>query len=186
MTTTASTTTTRRPVPAPPAALTAFVDHVRAALGSGGPDAERASARVAAAVSAYAPSIEVLTHEQRHGDDELRSRLVHTEPGLSVVALAVRPGQSTSIHDHLTWCVVTVLQGDEDETVYADRGDHLVEVERSVNPVGSVTAFAPPGDIHRVRNVSSTTAVSLHVYGADLSEHGSSVRRVYDLPVLAG
>jgi hypothetical protein len=34
-----------------------------------------------------------------------------------------------------------------------------------------------------VRNIGSTTAVSLHVYGTDISRVGSSVRRVYDLPV---
>ena len=38
----------------------------------------------------------------------------------------------------------------------------------------------PAGDIHRVRNIGDTTAISLHVYGADLSRVGSSVRRYYD------
>ncbi len=28
--------------------------------------------------------------------------------------------------------------------------------------VGAVSAFAPPGDIHRVRNVRETTAISVH------------------------
>jgi predicted metal-dependent enzyme (double-stranded beta helix superfamily) len=45
-------------------------------------------------------------------------------------------------------------------------------------------SFTPPGDIHRVRNSGDVPAVSLHVYGADLSRLGSSVRRVYGLPVL--
>jgi len=42
-----------------------------------------------------------------------------------------------------------------------------------------------PGDIHRVRNAGSQTAVSLHIYGTDISRLGSSVRRIYDLPVVA-
>jgi predicted metal-dependent enzyme (double-stranded beta helix superfamily) len=45
-----------------------------------------------------------------------------------------------------------------------------------------VQSFAPPGDIHRVRNVSSPTAISVHVYGADLRTAGGSVRRTYDDP----
>jgi predicted metal-dependent enzyme (double-stranded beta helix superfamily) len=49
-----------------------------------------------------------------------------------------------------------------------------------VNRQGEVCGFAPPGDIHRVWNGGNGTAVSLHIYGADISRLGSSVRRVYD------
>lgn len=52
------------------------------------------------------------------------------------------------------------------------------------NATGSVSGFAPPGDIHRVRNSGDRTAISLHIYGTDLTRIGSSVRRYYDLPVL--
>jgi len=38
----------------------------------------------------------------------------------------------------------------------------------------------PPGDIHRVRNIGATTAISLHVYGTDITRIGSSARRYYD------
>jgi len=46
-----------------------------------------------------------------------------------------------------------------------------------------VSGFAPPGDIHMVRNIGDAIAVSMHVYGTDISRVGSSVRRVYELPV---
>jgi predicted metal-dependent enzyme (double-stranded beta helix superfamily) len=49
-----------------------------------------------------------------------------------------------------------------------------------------VTGLAPPGDIHRVRNDGPQTAISLHIYGTDIGRLGSSVRRNYDLPVVAG
>jgi 3-mercaptopropionate dioxygenase len=45
---------------------------------------------------------------------------------------------------------------------------------------GSVSAIAPPGDIHRVWNSGETTAISLHVYGADIRRLRSSIRRTYD------
>jgi predicted metal-dependent enzyme (double-stranded beta helix superfamily) len=61
----------------------------------------------------------------------------------------------------------------------------LVEAETSTNGTGEVSGFAPPGDIHRVRNAGDDTAISIHIYGTDVSRIGSSVRRYYDHPVLA-
>ncbi len=61
----------------------------------------------------------------------------------------------------------------------------LVEAGAKTNRVGDVSGFAPPGDIHRVRNVGDRTAISLHVYGTDVSRIGSSVRRYSDQPMLA-
>ena len=40
-----------------------------------------------------------------------------------------------------------------------------------------------PGDIHRVGNPGDGTAISIHVYGTDLSRIGSSLLRYYDLDV---
>ena len=52
-------------------------------------------------------------------------------------------------------------------------------VGRNENQVGDVSGFAPPGDIHRVHNTGDTTAISIHVYGTDVSRVGSSARRCY-------
>ncbi|MFC4058162.1 cysteine dioxygenase [Planomonospora corallina] len=130
------------------------------------------------------PSPEILTEREREGSPETYTRhTLHTEAAFSVVGIVWRAGQGTRIHDHVAWCAFGILQGVEDETLYRDRGDHLTEVGRALNRAGDVSGFAPPGDIHRVRNTGATTAVSLHVYGVDLSRHPSSVRRDYDLPV---
>jgi 3-mercaptopropionate dioxygenase len=95
------------------------------------------------------------------------------------------PGQVTPIHDHVTWCVSGVLEGTEYEEIFALRrgGTVLAEIARNASGAGAVSGFAPPGDIHRVRNHGNDVAISMHVYGADISRLGSSVRRVYDLPV---
>jgi predicted metal-dependent enzyme (double-stranded beta helix superfamily) len=66
----------------------------------------------------------------------------------------------------------------------ADGGQALRLAARNVNPPGSVSAFAPPGDIHRVRNTGEVVAISMHVYGADISRLGNSIRREYSLPLL--
>ena len=51
-----------------------------------------------------------------------------------------------------------------------------------MNQAGAVSGFAPPGDIHRVRNSGDTVAISMHVYGADISRLGNSIRREYPSP----
>jgi predicted metal-dependent enzyme (double-stranded beta helix superfamily) len=151
----------------------------------------RTTARlVRAALADHLPSADVLDHEQRVGDPEgYRSHLLHTEPdgAFSIVALVWRPGQATPIHDHVTWCVFGVVQGVEHEELFTlDEAEGcLVEAGTSTNEAGDVSGFAPPGDIHRVRNVGDRTAISVHVYGTDVSRVGSSVRRYYDLPVRA-
>ncbi|MEO3798692.1 cysteine dioxygenase family protein [Nonomuraea sp. B1E8] len=130
------------------------------------------------------PGLDILTPEERAGSpDGYVSHVLHAEERFSVVAVVWRPGQFTVIHDHVAWCTFGILSGIEYETLYRDMGDHLVEIGRAANRPGEVSGFAPPGDIHMVRNTSDEVGVSLHVYGTDVSRLGSSVRRVYALPV---
>jgi predicted metal-dependent enzyme (double-stranded beta helix superfamily) len=128
----------------------------------------------------HLPGPEILTAEQRMGDPrQYLAHTLHLEPdgSFSVVALVWRAGQRTRIHDHVSWCVFGVIQGVEHEELF---DQNLNPLGTNDNYPGDVSGFAPPGDIHRVRNVGETTAISLHVYGADLSRVGSSVRRYYD------
>jgi predicted metal-dependent enzyme (double-stranded beta helix superfamily) len=149
-----------------------------------GLDPRRTALAVADVLRAGMPGIDVLTEDERKGDpDNLVSVLLHTEPAFSVKALVWLPGQLTAIHDHVAWCAFGVLQGVEYETLYRDHGDHLSEIGRVANQVGDVSGFAPPGDIHRVHNTGDVTAISLHVYGVDLSVDGIAVRREYHLPI---
>src|SRR5580693_2229908 len=144
---------------------------------------------VARALARNLPGPEILTDEERAGGlDCYCCHTLHVEPdgSFSVVAAVWRPGQVTPIHDHVTWCVAGVLRGAEDEELFtlADGGAAVRPAGRNLTGAGSVTGFAPPGDIHRVHNPGPGVTVSLHVYGADISRLGSSVRRVYQLPVL--
>lgn len=151
---------------------------------SRGLDPRRTALAVADVLRAHPPGIDLLTAEERIGDEhELISHVLHTEAAFSVKAVVWQPGQLTAIHDHVAWCAFAILQGVEYETLYRDHGDHLTEIGRAANGVGDVSGFAPPGDIHRVHNTGDVTAISLHVYGADLGVDGASVRREYDLPV---
>ena len=130
---------------------------------------------------------DLLTDGQRQGDPtRYRQHVLHVEGdgSFSVVALVWLPGQSTAVHDHVSWCTVGVYEGRETETRYRVAGRkgrrRLVEDGGCVNRVGEVSAVAPPGDIHKVANSGTTTAISLHVYGADVLRLGSSIRRTYD------
>jgi 3-mercaptopropionate dioxygenase len=143
-------------------------------------DSARTARAVARVLRRHPLSADILTADERLGDPlDYRTHTLHVEPdGLfSIVALVWRPGQSTRIHDHISWCVFQVVQGVEHEEVFSES---LGLVGVSDNRPGDVSGFAPPGDIHRVRNVGDTVAISLHIYGADLSRVGSSVRRYYD------
>ncbi len=160
---------------------------IRAVAGSPG-DWGQTARLVADELRRHLPSPDVLTAEQRRGDPEgYVSYPLHVAPdgAFSIVALVWQPGQVTPIHDHVTWCVFAVIQGVEYEELFTldEERECLVAAGANLNQTGDVSGFAPPGDIHRVRNVGARTAISIHVYGTDVSRIGSSVRRYYELPV---
>jgi 3-mercaptopropionate dioxygenase len=167
--------------------LEELVTGVRAAV-SRHADWRETARLVTRELAGHLPSPDVLTAEQRIGDTKsYRSHVLHTEPdgSFSIVALVWRPGQVTPIHDHVTWCVFGVIQGEEYEELFTLDGKSgcLVESGTNTNRTAEVGGFAPPGDIHRVRNAGEGTAISIHIYGTDVSRIGSSVRRHYDHPV---
>lgn len=156
-----------------------------------GLDWQRTADRVAAALRGRLPDPgALLPASLRQGDPACyQSHLLHAEPdgSFSVAAMVWLPGQQTPIHDHVAWCVTAVLQGTEYEEIFAltRDGQALRQVARNENRRGTVCGFAPPGDIHRVRNTGDGVAVSMHIYGADISRLGNSIRREYTLPVRA-
>jgi 3-mercaptopropionate dioxygenase len=141
---------------------------------------------VAAALRRNLPGPALLKEEQLRGDPAgYQTHLLHAEPdgSFSIAVMVWLPGQQTPIHDHVTWCVTAVLQGAEYEEIFGLENGSLRIIARNENPPGTVSGFAPPGDIHRVRNCGTGVAVSMHIYGADLTRLGSSIRREYPAPV---
>jgi predicted metal-dependent enzyme (double-stranded beta helix superfamily) len=126
------------------------------------------------------------------GEHTYRQHLLHVSEcrRLSVVALVWRPGQSTAIHDHVSWCVVGVYRGVEREERYeivpSPQGPALHPAGAVLAPRGHVETLIPPdGDIHAVTAAGGETAISIHVYGADIEVLGSSIHRRYDdLPIV--
>ena len=164
--------------------MTTLVDGVRTAVTAHAGWSETAQ-RVAEQLRQHLPTSDVLTAEQRAGSpDDYQGHTLYVEPdgSFSIVGLVWRPGQVTRIHDHTTWCVFGVIQGVEHEELFDADGN---VIGSSDNHVGDVSGFAPPGDIHRVHNTAEETAISIHVYGTDVTRVGSSVRRYYDTEPLA-
>ena len=96
----------------------------------------------------------------------------------SVVSFAWPSGSTTPVHDHCTWGVVGVDQGEETETTYrtvegsvATGRVRVVERGTAVMSPGGITCVVPPDDIHRVSNNDEGVAVSVHVYGANIGKH---------------
>jgi predicted metal-dependent enzyme (double-stranded beta helix superfamily) len=163
----------------PASRLSPLVAGIRSAVDHHADWAETAQL-VADQLRRHLPAPDVLTAEQRLGSpDSYVGHTLHAEPdgSFSIVALVWRPGQLTRIHDHITWCAFGVIQGVEHEELF---DAELNLIGRSANHVGDVSGFAPPGDIHRVHNTGAETAISIHVYGTDVSRVGSSARRYYD------
>jgi predicted metal-dependent enzyme (double-stranded beta helix superfamily) len=154
-----------------------------------GLDWQQTADRIVGVLRGHLPDPRVLLPSSlRRGDPACyQSHLLYAEPdgSFSVSAMVWLPGQQTVIHDHVAWCVTGVLQGREYEEIFALTDDRsaLKLAARNLNPAGTVSGFAPPGDIHRVRNTGDDVAISMHVYGADISRLGNSIRREYPLPI---
>src|SRR3954471_18182221 len=152
----------------PTAQLTDLIDGVRTAV-SAHADWSKTADLVAEQLRAHLPTTDVLTPEQREGHpDHPASHTLYVEPdgSFSINAVVWRPGHITGIHDHTTWCVFGVIQGIEHEELF-DADCNLLG--SSDNLTGDVSGFAPPGDIHRVHNTTGETAISIHIYGTDVT-----------------
>jgi predicted metal-dependent enzyme (double-stranded beta helix superfamily) len=177
-------TVASKPAPAP-AILPDLVHCVRDVFQEFG-GTPRIGPEVAVAIQPFLGHPRLLAPEHCEPDPtHYKTHLLHAEDdgAFSIVALVWMPGQKTPVHDHLSWCVIGVHQGAEQEVRFQlveDLEDaFLVPVASSIHPVGSVEALTPPGDIHYVANPGPGIAISLHVYGLDIRRHGSSIRRSY-------
>ena len=170
--------------------LTPLIDRLEFALRDR-PTGLVAATRTADCLSGRLPTPDILSADEQLGDPGAYRQhvlYVNRDVPFSIVALVWREGQRTAIHDHRCWGAVAVMQGAEHETLYslraADRSQ-LVPGRATTYPAGDISAFAPPGDIHQVQNDGPGVAISLHVYGADIARHGSSIRRCYDAELVA-
>ncbi len=118
-------------------------------------------------------------------EDRFANNLLYrpADKAFSIMGGNWAPGQTTPIHDHLTWAVVGVYEGEERESIFRRTDDGLdprratlALASERVNAKGHVTVLGHAG-IHRIDNVSARPSCSVHVYGRDI---GTLERHSYD------
>lgn len=157
------------------ARLKSYVERVRAITSSGLAPRSTVQAVQAEAERLFAQGFELepeqcLAPEQGYG-----RHLLHEDPetGFVVIAMVWPPHADSRPHDHRTWGVVGVLQGDLHVTGYEREDDGSVPGRARLRPTGELTA--PPGavahvlpphdEFHRLANPSDGTTITVHTYG---------------------
>jgi 3-mercaptopropionate dioxygenase len=117
--------------------------------------------------------------------DRFAMNLIHmpSDELFSIIGGVWHPGQTTPIHDHPTWALIGVYDGEEREALFrrTDDGSNpkiakIEKVSEKINTKGHVTVLGHRG-IHRVDNISGKPTTSIHVYGRDI---GHAERHSYD------
>jgi predicted metal-dependent enzyme (double-stranded beta helix superfamily) len=112
--------------------------------------------------------------------DRYVRHLLHAGADYTVLALVWRPGQMSPVHGHRSWCALGIHHGCMTETLF-DPGPTGPE-PRGCFQRGAGTISHSPGDpnaIHRLANLGTQTAMSIHVYGARYDRLGEQVNHVW-------
>jgi predicted metal-dependent enzyme (double-stranded beta helix superfamily) len=106
-------------------------------------------------------------------------RLLHRDPKgrYTAIVMVWDQGQGTPLHDHAgIWCVEVVYRGRIRVTSYSVTGGDpdrdLVRFNRETEVlagVGEAGALIPPFEYHTIQNPDSTPAITLHVYGGEMT-----------------
>lgn len=90
--------------------------------------------------------------------------------GFVIMCLVWGQGDATPIHDHGIWGVEAVLRNTLRVTSYTDCESDPKPVETAVCVAGAVISNAPGNrDVHKVEHFAGDYAVSLHVYGKEMT-----------------
>jgi predicted metal-dependent enzyme (double-stranded beta helix superfamily) len=94
-----------------------------------------------------------------HGSSTMKAEVLATDGDAALTLLYVRflAGSATPVHDHLTWGVVRVIEGEDRYTAWerTDDGTNMetatlrVTRERVLRPGDSAYWLGPPHDLHR-------------------------------------
>jgi len=139
-------------------------------------DADRLAALSAHAAALVAEPLELRPDQRVLPAAGYGRNLLYEDPdyGFVVLAMVWPGGISGSPHDHGTWGVVAVAEGQVEVEDYAvvDAGERWELASRGtiVGGIGATATVLPPDhDVHRVGNAApDRVAVSIHTYGRSL------------------
>jgi len=133
--------------------------------------------RLAASPAMQDPAYRVCDETQGFGAHLLHEEGQHE---LAVLMFAWLSDRGTPPHNHETWAVVAVVEGEECETHFARKDDGskagYAELEKTSDGMmrtGDVSMCMPQG-IHGVWNKSDKLSISLHTYGKHINFTGRS------------
>ena len=110
--------------------------------------------------------------------DRYARRLLYRDPAgrYTVVVMVWDRGQATPIHDHAgIWCVECVYRGKIQVTSFNILGNCEAPTFKFVTEnvvragVGEAGALIPPFEYHMIENPGSDAAITLHVYGGEMT-----------------
>ena len=97
-----------------------------------------------------------------------------------MVAIVWTPGQMSPVHGHRTWCALGVHRGWLAETFFTHDGETTLPSGCIPRGPGATShANADLSAIHRIANLGTQEAVSIHVYGVSFERFGDGVNEVY-------
>ena len=105
-------------------------------------------------------------------------RLLHSDPTgrYTVLIMVWDKGQGTALHDHADmWCVECVYRGEikvhsYDKIPVATGDLHQFNLETTVVAgIGDAGALIPPFDYHIIENSQDEPAITIHVYGGEMT-----------------
>jgi predicted metal-dependent enzyme (double-stranded beta helix superfamily) len=109
--------------------------------------------------------------------DRYARRLLHRDPQgkYTVLVMVWDKGQGTALHDHAgMWCVECVYRGRIRVVSYSCKSETegVFDFQREKEVYAGIAdagALIPPFDYHTIENAEETPAVTIHVYGGEMT-----------------
>ena len=102
--------------------------------------------------------------ERMSGSPRFGQHVFVDSPDLTIFHATLPPGFVNAPHDHRSWAVVAVYEGEERNVFYQRRDDTLVPVASLVATAPRVVVMAEDA-IHAIENRLATASHAIHVYG---------------------
>lgn len=146
-----------------------LVARARAALGADDP-AQAVAALLRETIAAAPPRelrralLGAEAAEGMHGAPRFGQHVLVDSPELTIFHATLPPGFVNAPHDHRTWAVVAVYEGEERNVFYERRDGGLVAVSSLVASAPRVVVMRDDA-IHAIENRLATPSYAVHVYG---------------------
>jgi len=129
------------------------------------PDAPEAIASLVREAIADPLAVAAAVRARRADDPALpMGDVFHTSDALTIYHVALPPYLFGAPHDHATWAVIGVYEGEEAYNIYRQTPAGLIRVRYEELRAPSVRIL-PPELIHDIENRTGRTTRSIHVYG---------------------